>query len=219
MSKKKNHLPSLFKNKEGKTSSKWPHRSKKLKAISLQARERTFKKVNSVLSNAAKFIKKLNSSPRVSVVVESKQQEPSPRLPSSSMEMAFHALRSERLFFEKEETRSIMAAEAHSPFNMCEMVTLDSEDPYLDFRVSMEEVVEACGLKSHGQHREQLQELLAWYLRMNGRKNHGVIVWAFVDMFLGLPSPSSGCSFPDCHHHDYASASSSRLYCGWGVET
>ncbi|VAI03674.1 unnamed protein product [Triticum turgidum subsp. durum] len=43
-------------------------------------------------------------------------------------------------------------------------VAVDSEDPYGDFRASMEEMVAAHGLRGW----EALEELLVWYLRING---------------------------------------------------
>ncbi|KAF0889434.1 hypothetical protein E2562_024499 [Oryza meyeriana var. granulata] len=61
-------------------------------------------------------------------------------------------------------------------------VAVDSEDPYRDFRASMEEMVAAHGLRDW----EQLEELLSWYLRVNGKHNHPLIVGAFVDLLLGL---------------------------------
>ncbi|KAL6642294.1 hypothetical protein ACP70R_020475 [Stipagrostis hirtigluma subsp. patula] len=65
-------------------------------------------------------------------------------------------------------------------------VAVDSEDPYRDFRASMEEMVAAHGLRDWA----ALEELLAWYLRINGKHNHALIVGAFVDLLLGLASPS-----------------------------
>ncbi|KAL5225712.1 hypothetical protein ABZP36_012351 [Zizania latifolia] len=66
-------------------------------------------------------------------------------------------------------------------------VAVDSEDPYRDFRASMEEMVAAHGLRDW----EALEELLLWYLRVNCKHNHALIVGAFVDLLLGLTvSPS-----------------------------
>ncbi|URE40902.1 atofp18 ofp18 [Musa troglodytarum] len=62
---------------------------------------------------------------------------------------------------------------------------MESEDPYRDFRLSMEEMVVAHGLRDW----ERLEELLVWYLRVNGKKTHGFIVGAFVDLLAGLASP------------------------------
>jgi uncharacterized protein (TIGR01568 family) len=73
-------------------------------------------------------------------------------------------------------------------------VAVDSGDPYGDFRASMEEMVSAHGLRDWA----QLEELLAWYLRINGKQHHHLIVGAFVDLLLGLStsSPSSSSSPP-----------------------
>ncbi|CAN0900533.1 Transcription repressor OFP13 [Linum grandiflorum] len=90
-------------------------------------------------------------------------------------------IRSERLVFEAAgSTRSILEA-AKVPFGDSVVVALESEDPLLDFRVSMEEMVEVIGLDGS----EQLGELLEWYLRMNRKENHCYIVEAFVEMFTG----------------------------------
>ncbi|KAG8093620.1 hypothetical protein GUJ93_ZPchr0012g20696 [Zizania palustris] len=70
-------------------------------------------------------------------------------------------------------------------------VAVDSEDPYRDFRASMEEMVAAHGLRDW----EALEELLLWYLRVNCKHNHALIVGAFVDLLLGLTmSPSESTS-------------------------
>ncbi|URD96307.1 hypothetical protein MUK42_29745 [Musa troglodytarum] len=61
-------------------------------------------------------------------------------------------------------------------------MTMSSEDPYQDFRASMEEMVVAHELKEW----HSLQELLNCYLRLNERKNHKVIVLAFVDLLMHL---------------------------------
>ena len=63
-------------------------------------------------------------------------------------------------------------------------VAVDSGDPYGDFRASMEEMVSAHGLRDWA----ALEELLAWYLRINGKQHHHLIVDAFVDLLLGLAS-------------------------------
>ncbi|CAN6439120.1 unnamed protein product [Victoria cruziana] len=73
------------------------------------------------------------------------------------------------------------------PFKESLMMVLDSEDPYMDFRVSMEEMVEAYDLRDWG----CLEEMLVWYLRVNGKSAHGYIVGAFVDLLLSLVSSSS----------------------------
>jgi uncharacterized protein (TIGR01568 family) len=63
---------------------------------------------------------------------------------------------------------------------------MESEDPYVDFRRSMEEMVESHGLKDW----DCLEELLGWYLKVNGKKNHGYIVGAFVDLLVGIAAAS-----------------------------
>ncbi|XP_051180047.1 uncharacterized protein [Lolium perenne] len=66
-------------------------------------------------------------------------------------------------------------------------VAVDSEDPYGDFRASMEEMVAAHGLRGW----DALEELLVWYLRINGKHNHALIVGAFVDLLVGLAGTPS----------------------------
>ncbi|KAM0833646.1 hypothetical protein ACQ4PT_064135 [Festuca glaucescens] len=88
------------------------------------------------------------------------------------------------------------------------VVTLESEDPYGDFRASMVEMVAAHGLRDW----EDLEELLAWYLKLNAKGVHAVIVGAFVDMLVGLatpPSPSLPSQSPSSScitFEDYSSA-------------
>ncbi|URD88868.1 ovate family protein 13 [Musa troglodytarum] len=61
-------------------------------------------------------------------------------------------------------------------------MSISSEDPYQDFRASMEEMVVAHELREW----HSLQELLHCYLRLNERKNHKVIMLAFVDLLMQL---------------------------------
>ncbi|URD88526.1 atofp18 ofp18 [Musa troglodytarum] len=61
-------------------------------------------------------------------------------------------------------------------------MAMSSSDPYQDFRSSMEEMVAAHGLREW----HSLQELLQCYLRLNEKKNHKVIVMAFVDLLMHL---------------------------------
>ncbi|KAM0038524.1 putative transcription factor OFP family [Helianthus debilis subsp. tardiflorus] len=74
------------------------------------------------------------------------------------------------------------------------MMEMDSTDPFVDFKKSMQEMVEADeGLKEW----ENLQELLSLYLAVNDKTNHGYIIGAFVDLLLvnlGPPSKPSLCS-------------------------
>ncbi|KAH7692790.1 Nucleotide-diphospho-sugar transferases protein [Dioscorea alata] len=62
------------------------------------------------------------------------------------------------------------------------MMTMVSDDPYQDFRTSMEEMVEAHGVKEW----PHLQELLHCYLKLNEKKTHKVILLAFVDLLMQL---------------------------------
>ncbi|KAL1545659.1 transcription repressor OFP13-like [Salvia divinorum] len=98
----------------------------------------------------------------------------------------FGGLRSDRLFFDPGETSSILeeAAKAQAfPYSEgVKVMAMDSNDPFLDFRSSMAEMVEAHGLKSW----DCLEELLTCYLRVNEKGNHGYIVGAFVDLLIHL---------------------------------
>ncbi|KAM1109201.1 hypothetical protein ACFX2I_008652 [Malus domestica] len=130
-----------------------------------------------------------------------------------AIESVIKGLRSERLFFEPTgqtssvlvETKEAAAAAAATaddggdgvnnviPFKESVALSIDSPDPIVDFRKSMEEMVEAHGLKDW----ENLEELLCWYLRVNGKSNHGYIVGAFVDLLVGLAfttTSSNSCS-------------------------
>ncbi|KAK4337719.1 hypothetical protein RND71_042206 [Anisodus tanguticus] len=73
------------------------------------------------------------------------------------------------------------------PFKESVALAMESEDPYLDFKKSMEEMVETHEIKDW----ESLQELLGWYLKMNGKINHGFIIGAFVDLLIEFSPPTS----------------------------
>nr|POE68375.1 transcription repressor ofp13 [Quercus suber] len=93
----------------------------------------------------------------------------------------------ERLFFKPEETSSILeeAKESGFPYKESVVLSMDSQDPFVDFRKSMEEMVEAHGVKDW----EGLEELLCWYLRVNDKSNRGYIVGAFVDLLIASRIP------------------------------
>lgn len=101
---------------------------------------------------------------------------------------------SERLFFEPEETSSILRESKNGKnskrwmFKDSVAMALESEDPYLDFKRSMEEMVESKNLLKDW---DCLEELLVWYLRMNGKINHGFIVGAFVDLLVGFSAAAA----------------------------
>ncbi|GJN03005.1 hypothetical protein PR202_ga20402 [Eleusine coracana subsp. coracana] len=78
------------------------------------------------------------------------------------------------------------------------VVTVESKDPYGDFRASMAEMVAAHGLRDW----DAMEELLAWYLKLNARGVHAAIVGAFIDLLVSMQhqastppsqSPSSSC--------------------------
>ncbi|KAE8664183.1 putative Ovate family protein [Hibiscus syriacus] len=104
-------------------------------------------------------------------------------------------LRSERLFFEPSEAKLgtyITESVDSAPFKETTVLSMESLNPLVDFRESMEEMVEAQGLKD----RESLEELLGWYLKANGKSSHGYILGAFVGLLLKkvAVSSSSPCS-------------------------
>ncbi|KAK7836898.1 transcription repressor ofp13 [Quercus suber] len=199
MSKKIMKLPSLFKNKETtKQPWQWPL-CKEPETLSFRARDDMFKTVNSMFFDPnidgvetpeSWFT---TSSESVSFSTESEDLEN-----GESLEMLVRGVRSERLFFEPDDTSSILAKAKW-------VLAMESEDPYIDFRRSMEEMVETHGLKDW----ECLEELLGWYLKMNGKKNHGFIVGAFVDLLVGLSSTS--CSDSTSYSSAVSSFSSSPL--------
>ncbi|XP_047977964.1 transcription repressor OFP13-like [Salvia hispanica] len=105
-------------------------------------------------------------------------------------------LRSDRLFFDPGETSSILA-EAFPYGERVRVMAMDSNDPFLDFRSSMAEMVEAHGLKSWG----CLEELLTCYLRVNEKANHGYIVGAFVDLLIHLSLREASETDDQCSAH------------------
>ncbi|PHU00339.1 hypothetical protein BC332_30126 [Capsicum chinense] len=143
------------------------------------------------------------------------------------MELIIKGVRSERLFFEPNCTSSLILDEQkvnqdqnqnqepkkleqeeeddvddddqELPFKESVALAMESEDPYLDFKKSMKEMVETNEIKDW----ESLQELLRWYLKMNGKINHGFIIGAFVDLLIEVSPPT--CDSITC----YSSAASS----------
>ena len=132
------------------------------------------------------------------------------------IESVIRDLRSDRLFFEPDETSSIFEAKANCcgailPFKDSVLMFMDSKDPFVDFKKSMEEMVEAHGVKDW----EGLEELLCWYLKVNGKSNHGYIVGAFVDLLVGLAfaNSSNDSSSPTISSSHDSPPSSSPLSC------
>ncbi|KAL6651753.1 hypothetical protein ACP70R_010678 [Stipagrostis hirtigluma subsp. patula] len=125
--------------------------------------------------------------------------EPAAAADDDADEVVLRGIRSDRnsrLFFEPESTSSIVSkqeAAAAAAFDGATALAIDSADPYGDFRRSMEEMVMSHGVSDW----RWLEEMLGWYLSANGKKTHGLIVGAFVDLLVALtsaPSPASACS-------------------------
>ncbi|WOL03510.1 transcription repressor OFP15-like [Canna indica] len=113
---------------------------------------------------------------------------------AAAEEAVIRGLRSERLFFEPggATSRSILQG---VPFEGSVAVAVESVDPYGDFRRSMQEMVMAHGSGGSGAAAAAwLEEMLGWYLKVNGKKSHGIILLAFLDLISSLPSPSSPSS-------------------------
>lgn len=93
------------------------------------------------------------------------------------------------LCFETEENRG------EEEMGFCEKsvrLSMASEDPYVDFRNSMEEMVVAHRLKDWS----CLEELLHCYLKLNDEDTHKFIVLAFVDLLMATmeEEPKGGSS-------------------------
>lgn len=120
-----------------------------------------------------------------------------------------------RLFLELDETNSIMttatvavtvAGNFQVPFKESVAMAMESKDPYLDFKKSMEEMVEAHGLKDW----KGMELLLSWYLKANGKPNHEFIIGAFVDLLVDLAFASS---FTNNSPSPSSSSTTSSLLC------
>lgn len=183
---KKMKLPSLFKNKETVHQWQWPS-CKHPKTLSFRAGDDMFKTVNSVFFDPSDGVQTPESLFTSSSESRSFSSESECTGGDQSLEMIIRGVRSERLFFDPGNTSSILE-EAKTgeelPFKESVVLAMESEDPHVDFKRSMEEMVESHGLKDW----EGLEELLGWYLKMNGQINHGFIVGAFVDLLVGLGS-------------------------------
>lgn len=73
-------------------------------------------------------------------------------------------------------------------------MAVDSVDPFMDFRESMEEMIRAHGVEDW----EWLEEMLVWYLRMNARRIHGVIVGDLLLSLAVVAAPRSFSSGSSC---------------------
>ncbi|GJU84850.1 transcription repressor OFP13-like protein [Tanacetum coccineum] len=132
----------------------------------------------------------------------------------SSVETIVRGARSERLLFEPGPTTSsilevnkqctdlkIGSSDTNKgggdddgndglPYKESVAMAIDSNDPQGDFKKSMEEMVESHGIKDW----ECLEELLGWYLRMNGKNHHELIVGAFLELLSGISIGGASCS-------------------------
>ncbi|CAL0299434.1 unnamed protein product [Lupinus luteus] len=146
---------------------------------------------------------------------ESRDEESASFSTCSEDETVIRGLRSDRLFFEPDETSSILEAKLASlPFKDSMVMSMVSKDPYVDFRESMEEMVKIHGVKDW----ESLEELLCWYLKVNGKSNYEYILGAFVDLLVGLGLESASSLSPSttshfgCSTSSPVSSSSSSMY-------
>ncbi|XP_044509459.1 transcription repressor OFP15-like [Mangifera indica] len=191
---KKMKLPNFLSKNNGSTtlarSSSWPWPS------CHQTRTLSFRTSNIVENNTntTEMLKTINSACKFELLEGDSSLLTTTSDFDSYVESVIQKLKSERerLFFEPGETSSILeeAKTGGFPFKKSVILSMESRDPYIDFRKTMEEMVEAHGLKEW----EDFEELLSWYLRVNGKSNHGYIVRAFVDLLLALAFASSSSS-------------------------
>lgn len=210
MPTKKTTFTSLFKHREPRKPWPWPScKHPRTESFRVTELNDTYKTVNSVYLDVVDAI----TTPPDSWFTNSSESASfsttvSDESGAELTESIIRGLRSERFFFEPGDTKSILeeAKAANGvPFKESVALAMESEDPYVDFRVSMEEMVEAHGLKDW----ECLEELFLWYLRVNGKNTHGFIVGAFVDLLVGIlsttppPLPSAASSlFEECKEVD-----------------
>ncbi|CAJ2672782.1 unnamed protein product [Trifolium pratense] len=69
-------------------------------------------------------------------------------------------------------------------------VEKDSDDPYLDFRHSMLQMI----LENEIYSKDDLRELLNCFLQLNSKEHHGIIIRAFTEIWNGVFSVKSGFS-------------------------
>ncbi|XP_049349065.1 transcription repressor OFP12-like [Solanum verrucosum] len=97
------------------------------------------------------------------------------------------------------------SVESDAPLEGSIAIPTDSPDPYLDFRRSMQEMVEARGLSDIRGNWESLHELLMCYFTLNPKSTHKYIVGAFSDLIVCLMESKS-------QHLDLSSSSTSKCY-------
>ena len=121
---------------------------------------------------------------------------------AAEAEAVIRAVRSGRLLFEPEEASSFKASckpiiikdttttimSKQAAFCGATAMSVESQDPYRDFRESMEAmVISQGGVRDW----RWLEEMLGWYLRANGKSTHELIVGAFVDLLVALSTATS----------------------------
>ena len=85
----------------------------------------------------------------------------------------------------------------------------DSDDPYLDFRQSMLQMI----LENEIYSKDDLRELLNCFLQLNSPSNHGIIVRAFTEIWDGVFSMSSGSASGSAAMKVRNNQTMSRDYC------
>ncbi|XVF41296.1 hypothetical protein PTKIN_Ptkin01aG0269200 [Pterospermum kingtungense] len=214
---RKMKLPALFKAKEPNRQLpvpwQWPS-CKHPQTLSFRAGDDVFKTVNSVFFDPGNdgvetpeswFTN--SSSESASFSTESDQG-----FDGESLEMVVRRARSDRLFFEPGGDTSSILEEAKPgtfPFKESVVLAMESDDPYVDFRRSMEEMVETHGIKDW----ECLEELLGWYLKVNGKNNHGFIIGAFIDLLLAMTATSTTASSDSTSYSSAVSSFDSSPLC------
>lgn len=81
------------------------------------------------------------------------------------------------------QRKRISSSVSATPQEASVTMSMESEDPYEDFKQSMEEMMESLGVKDDW---ESLEGLLGWYLKNNDKSNHGYIVGAFLDLLAAI---------------------------------
>jgi uncharacterized protein (TIGR01568 family) len=87
--------------------------------------------------------------------------------------------------------------ELHTPVSGGVAIKKYSLDPYIDFKNSMQEMIEARGIRDVRANWDYLHELISCYLKLNPKNTHKFIISAFADIIVCLlssPSPE-----PDTH--------------------
>ncbi|GAA0151137.1 hypothetical protein LIER_09923 [Lithospermum erythrorhizon] len=196
---KKMKLPLVFKSTET-SSSLWPWGAcNHTKTLSFRANNYLdmFKTMNTVYMNTPDSSCSSMSS---KTIMEEDENRGEGDEGEESIEKVIKGLSSERLFFEVlGETSSILKEVSNKKgddgsvalFKESVAMEMESRDPFVDFRRSMEEMMEANHVSLLKDNWDFLEELLACYLKVNNKSNHGYIVGAFVDLLVSLQLTSA----------------------------